>query len=267
MSRAARVGVASLALAVAAGCGGSGGGGRAAAQASSSSPTAVRIVALGDSDTTGIGDSTGRGWVGRYGDLVRQQVKTPVTVDNVAAEGATSAQLRDRVTSDQALRQLIRDADVVLIGIGGADLNAGDDALSAGRCAGRQCYQGILTTFAANIEAIASEVRRLAPGAVLRAISLPDGFPGAGSAYPPFATADISRYQVTQERTAVCRAMQSNGGRCVDVVGAFNGADVTADAYARGLMTKNPCCYPSADGQQLIARLLLATGLAGLRGT
>jgi hypothetical protein len=43
----------------------------------------------------------------------------------------------------------------------------------------------------------------------------------------------------------------------VDVVRAFNGVDGTRDAYAAGLMTKDPCCYASAKGQQLIARLLM----------
>lgn len=267
MNRGSWLGVAAVALVVVAGCGGSARGGRAAAHTSTPSAHAVHIVALGDSDATGIGDSTGRGWVGRYGDLVKGQLNLPVTVDNLATEGATSDQLRVSVTTDDALRRLLSSADVILIGVGGADLNAGDDALSAGQCTGRQCYAGILRTFAANIEAIATEVRHLAPSALLRAMSLPDGFPGAGSAFPPFATADVSRYQVTEERAAVCHAMQSSGGRCIDVVRAFNGAKGTADAYASGLMTKNPCCYPSSDGQQLIARLLLATGLSGLRVT
>jgi hypothetical protein len=47
--------------------------------------------------------------------------------------------------------------------------------------------------------------------------------------------------------------------RCADVVRAFNGHSANADAYARGLLTKDPCCYPSAKEQQLIAQLLVAT--------
>jgi hypothetical protein len=116
------------------------------------------------------------------------------------------------------LRQLLAKADVVLIGIGGADLNAGDDGLAAGACTGRACYAGILQGYDANIAAIAGEVRRLAPHALLRAITLPNVFP-------------------------------------------FNGKTADANAYATGLMTKAPCCYPSAEAQQLIARMLLATGV------
>jgi len=58
--------------------------------------------------------------------------------------------------------------------------------------------------------------------------------------------------------------MRSNGGRCIDVVTAFNGPSGDGDAYAKGFMTKNPCCYPSGKGQQLIAQLLIQTGVRGL---
>ena len=236
----------------------------------SAGPTAgqetVDIVALGDSDATGMGDSTGLGWVGAYGDLVEKKLNTPVTVDNHAAGGKTSDELRNEVTSDDSLRQALSQAEVILIGIGGADLNAGDDALNTGDCKGRKCYAQILQTFDANIKAIASEIHRVAPTAVLRAISLPNVVPGGGNAIPKFITADIGQYQVVVERASICQAMRSNGGQCVDAVLAFNGEDANGDAYKTGLITKDPCCYPSTKGQQLIAVLLAATGLDELNG-
>jgi len=259
-------GIAAVALLMA-GCGASGSEGGKVSQpsASSSRQAAVSIVALGDSDATGIGDATGRGWVGRYGDLVTQKLNMSVAVDNRAGEGKTSDQLRTEVTDDDSLRQALKGADVVLIGIGGADLNAGDDALSTGSCEGRQCYVQLLQAFDANISAIATEVRRLAPTAVLRAISLPNAVPGGGDVIPEFATADIGRYQVVAERASVCQAMRSNDGQCVDVVRAFNGKNASGDAYKTGLMTKDPCCYPSGMGQQLMAELLAETGFRGLQ--
>jgi len=222
------------------------------------------VVAIGDSDATGVGDPSAQGWVGRYGDLLETKTGAVVTVDNRAMEGETSDQLRGDVARDASLRRALADADVVLIGIGGADLNAGDDALSAGDCRGIGCYDALLRRFDENISAIAAGVRQVAPRALVRAMSLPNAFPGAGSAIPPFITATIGRYQATTERDSVCRAMRANGGRCVDVVAALNGPLARGDAYARGLMTKDPCCYPSAKGQQLIARLLVAQGLDGL---
>ena len=59
--------------------------------------------------------------------------------------------------------------------------------------------------------------------------------------------------------------MKTHRGRCIDVLTAFNGTSGTTDAYKSGLMNKIECCYPSGKGQQLIAQLLLETGLAPLR--
>jgi lysophospholipase L1-like esterase len=261
MAQRSRIGIAAGLAVVVTACGGSGSGAPTSSPPSGSpSIKAVSVVALGDSDATGIGDASGRGWVGRYGALLKSKLGVPVTVDNEAAEGKASDQLRTELSDDQSLRQALAKADVILIGIGGADLNAGDDALAAGSCKARACYGKILQSFDANIVAIANSVRSIAPDALLRGMSLPNAFPGAGKAIPSFITADISRYEVTAERRSVCHALASNGGRCVDVVRAFNGPNASADAYATGLMTKDPCCYPSAKGQQLIARLLIATG-------
>ena len=55
--------------------------------------------------------------------------------------------------------------------------------------------------------------------------------------------------------------MRMYGGDCIDVVCAFDGSSGTGDAYKAGLMTKDPCCYPSAKGQQLMAQLLYRLGL------
>ena len=263
--------VSALLVLFTAACAGSAGGGAqprtgAGTPASTAPAAAIKVVAIGDSDATGIGDASGRGWVGRYASLLQQKLATEVAADNKAAEGETSNQLRSDVASDDALRRALAGADVILIGIGGADLNAGDDALSAGRCQGRACYAQILARFGQNMSAATVQVRRLAPRALVRAMSIPDAFPGGGTALPPFANADLSRYQVTTEHALVCRAVQANGGRCVDVPGAFNGPAGDRDAYKAGLMTKDPCCYPSSQGQQVIAQLLLSTGTDSLPG-
>jgi lysophospholipase L1-like esterase len=42
-------------------------------------PTVWNIVALGDSDTSGEGDPTGLGWVGRYARLLRQRLGLKVS--------------------------------------------------------------------------------------------------------------------------------------------------------------------------------------------
>ena len=261
------LGVVCLLMALA-GCVGSGnpGGQTSAAPASSPSPHAVRIVALGDSDATGEGDPTGQGWVGRYAALVRQGTGSPVHVTNLAVGGKTSDVLLTEVRSNPVTRQALRGADVVLLGIGGADLNWGDDHLQAGQCQGRACYTPLLRQFGRNFDATVAGVRQLAGrSALIRAISFPNGYPGAGTAYPPFATADISLYQTVTERSIICRAVRKYGGDCIDAMRAFNGPSGTGDPYKAGLMTKDPCCYPSAQGQKLMAQLLYRLGVEPLQ--
>lgn len=250
-----------LALAVAALVGCSTGPRQGPSPVPTPSAPPVRIVALGDSDTTGEGDPAGRGWVGRFGTLVEVELDRRAVVDNRAVEGKSSEQLRADVEHDTVLRRALARADVILVGIGGADLGAGDDAFGAGRCAGRACYTELLRGFDRNVRAVAREIHRLAPGALLRAITLPNALPGAMDVVPSFLTPAVGRYQVETERASVCGAMRASGGRCVDVAREFNGPRLDADAYATGLMTKDPCCYPSAKGQQRIAELVVAAGL------
>ena len=59
--------------------------------------------------------------------------------------------------------------------------------------------------------------------------------------------------------------LTKHGGRCADALRVFNGPDGTQDAYAKGWLTKDPCCYPSGKGQQRMAQLVFETGLAPLR--
>ena len=227
------LGVACLLVALV-GCGGSGhpGSHPSAAPASSPLAQAVRIVALGDSDATGEGDSTGQGWVGRYAALVQKATGSPVHVTNLAVGGKTSDVLLTEVRSDPATRQALRGAHAVLLGIGGADLNPGDDDLQAGRCKGRACYTLLLHQFRHNFDATIATVRQLVGrSALIRAISLPNGYPGAGNAFPPFATPGVALYQAITERTIVCGVARKYGGDCIDVLRAFNGSSGTGDVY------------------------------------
>jgi lysophospholipase L1-like esterase len=63
------------------------------------------IVALGDPDTTGSGDPTGIGWVGRYSRLLQQKLELKVNVTNIAVDGKTSGQLLSELRSDPTTRQ------------------------------------------------------------------------------------------------------------------------------------------------------------------
>src|SRR5438067_10289771 len=85
----------------------------------SSSP--LDVVALGDSETTGSGDSTGVGWVGRYSRLLQTKLSLKVSVSNLARDGKTSADLLSDLRNDPSTRAQVKRASHVLFAIGGAD--------------------------------------------------------------------------------------------------------------------------------------------------
>ena len=246
--------------ALAAGCGGESPG-------KSTPPDSWHIVALGDSDATGAGDTTGVGWVERYARLLRHRVHAKIDVINLAENGKTSDQLLSEIRTDPATRRQVNHATIVLFGIGGADLNTGDERLQAGRCRGRACYAPVLRRFARNFEETVAMARKLRGSrpTILRAITLPNALPGARDVIPPFITPELSLYQVRGEKQAICHAMAEHEGRCVDLLRAFNGKSGTENAYEKGLMNHDDCCYPSAEGQQTIAELMMRTGLSPLR--
>ena len=238
---------------------------RVVASPAASRTATWQLVALGDSGATGAGDEEGTGWVQRYAALIRQQ-DSEVIVINAARNGTTSGGLANRLKTSSALRSQIAASDIVVLSIGGADLNHGDDAWAAGKCVGPPCYEAVFTTFAANVDAIASEVAGLRAGrpTAIRALTFPNGYTGAEDVLPRFLVAsatEVGVFQARRHAEITCAAMAKVGGKCVELLEPFNGADGTRDAYAAGLMNHEQCCYPSAAGQQLIAELLLASGL------
>lgn len=234
--------------------------------ATTAAATTWRLVAIGDSDATGQGDPTGRGWVQRYADLIQEQEGIDVSVSSRAREGLTSDEMLSELKSDTALRTEVSAADVIVIGAGGADLNAGDDAWAAGSCSAEECYEDALSTFDRNMEAIAAALAQLrgSKPTLLRAITLPNALTGAEDVIPPFLRRVATRvgvFQAKSLRKSICSAMDAHGGRCIDVLTAFNGPAGTKDGYRLGWMNHDDCCYPSGEGQQLMAQLLVETGL------
>jgi lysophospholipase L1-like esterase len=89
----------------------------------------LTIVAIGDSLTRGMGDETGKGYVGMLLDEVKNKTKRKVQLTNLGINGQTSDQLRNQVQQTEVQRQ-IQKADVVLVTIGGNDLFRGGQGLT-----------------------------------------------------------------------------------------------------------------------------------------
>lgn len=89
---------------------------------------ALSIVALGDSLTRGTGDETGKGYVGYVVDELKKQTNQPVQFTNLAIKGQRSPQLINQLKQKEVQRQL-KEADIILMTIGGNDLFRGGEAL------------------------------------------------------------------------------------------------------------------------------------------
>jgi hypothetical protein len=194
-----------------------------------------------------------------------------VVVDNRGQNGLTSAGLLAAVESDVDLRERIASADIVVIGIGGADVNDGDSALASGACERTACYDPVISAYASNIDAVAAEIGDIRAGkpTVLRAITQPNVLTGAEDIIPPFLkdiATEVGKHVARGFNGATCDAMTAHGGACIDVLAAINGPDGEADGYKAGLLNREDCCYPNEQGHRLMAELLHATGLAPLDG-
>jgi lysophospholipase L1-like esterase len=230
----------------------------------------LSIVALGDSEATGSGDPSGIGWVGRYAHLLRAKYDLEADVTNLAVEGKTSAELLSDVRDDPTTREAVQGAQVVLLGIGGADYNAGDDAFAAGKCRAEACYTPLLKQFARNFDATVAAIREIRGSneTAIRSITQANVLTGAEDVIPQFlrpVATEVGAYQAKAANRSICQVMAKYDGRCIDVLESFNGTDGTENAYKKGLLNYEDCCYPNAKGQQLMAELLVATGLAPVR--
>ncbi len=82
-----------------------------------------RIVALGDSLTQGTGDDAGEGYVKKTVKLLRDKTGMPVTlVNNLGVGGLRADQLADTLTDNSSYADAIRQANLILLTIGGNDL-------------------------------------------------------------------------------------------------------------------------------------------------
>jgi lysophospholipase L1-like esterase len=93
-------------------------------QGSTQRPREIRLTAVGDSLTQGVGDPTNKGG---YTNLIRKKVnaKNPnvrMSTANYGISGETTDQINHRVVSSKRLQTSLRHADVITVTTGGNDL-------------------------------------------------------------------------------------------------------------------------------------------------
>lgn len=128
----------------------------------------LHIVGLGDSLTRGMGDSEGLGYLGRFTDLLREEWKQEVSLANLAVSGAKAPNLIKQL-DDSGVQYAISQADLIVLTIGGNDLNPGWEELEV---IDLTSYKADVESFSSNIHTILDVLRSYNPDAEIYWLSL-----------------------------------------------------------------------------------------------
>lgn len=115
----------------------------------------LRMVGLGDSLTRGVGDSEGLGYVGRFANMLKEDGQQKVILANLAVSGAKTSNLIKQLDTT-GVQYAIAEADMIVLTIGGNDLNPGWDQLGT---IDLTKYQGDIETFTKNVHSILDQLR------------------------------------------------------------------------------------------------------------
>ncbi|MGW8752390.1 SGNH/GDSL hydrolase family protein [Bacillus wiedmannii] len=117
----------------------------------------LQIVSLGDSLTRGVGDKEGIGYIGRMKEDLQKDYKQKVALTNLAVSGAKMPDLLKQMKSSGA-QYSIKQADVIVLTIGGNDLFPGWESLGK---VDLETYRPDTETFQNEAKKIIEEIRKL----------------------------------------------------------------------------------------------------------
>ncbi|MGG0300254.1 SGNH/GDSL hydrolase family protein [Bacillus albus] len=117
----------------------------------------LQIVSLGDSLTRGVGDKEGIGYIGRMKEDLQVDYKQKVALTNLAVSGAKMPDLLKQMESSGA-QYSIKQADVIVLTIGGNDLFPGWESLGK---IDLETYRPDTETFQNEAKKIIEEIRKL----------------------------------------------------------------------------------------------------------
>ncbi|SIR68772.1 Lysophospholipase L1 [Bacillus cereus] len=117
----------------------------------------LQIVSLGDSLTRGVGDKEGIGYIGRIKEDLQKDYKQKIALTNLAVSGAKMPDLLKQMESSGA-QYSIKQADVIVLTIGGNDLFPGWESLGK---IDLETYRPDTETFQNEAKKIIGEIRKL----------------------------------------------------------------------------------------------------------
>ncbi|MEO8383415.1 MAG: GDSL-type esterase/lipase family protein [Acidobacteriota bacterium] len=203
-----------------------------AAQSPAAAPSVISPVILGDSLARGAGDERGLGISGRLdAELTRRAIASRRTY-NIAVNGARTPDLLRQLQSAN-VQQVLREANVIIVSIGGNDLWGGTDW----RSAAPGDAEANMTAVLVRIEEVVKLIRALNPRGRIFFIGL----------YNPFVS--------TPEGAQLSSLVNRWNARLTEAFG--NDANVTvvqtADLFSHHDRLSADRFHPGGEGYQLIA--------------
>lgn len=102
----------------------------------------LRIVALGDSLAKGTGDNSGKGFAKRTVDQLTSGGAKAELIGNLGINGLTTAGLQAKL-NEEGIQYAVKQANVVLVSIGGNDLFRGSELLNGANAAPEEAMEEI----------------------------------------------------------------------------------------------------------------------------
>lgn len=244
----------------------------------------LRLVAIGDSiPFNAPEDCPGcTGFVDSYAEALTIELGQPVTANNRSRhDGARTIDILEQLQSDEALRDELSAAELIVMSVGFndqppfADAHEGcppavNDGMSlqavvqAGAETSQACIDDVVAITRGHIAEVLRHLRQLAPDAEIAALTAYDswrGWPELEAMDPTAVDALLAAetYWFQQWTAAQCEEAEAAGAACIDVYHAFNGSDGTEPA---GELLAADYTHPSQAGNDVIRDLLVEADLS-----
>jgi lysophospholipase L1-like esterase len=239
-----------------------------AAPRAQATPTVI-YTALGDSIGFGLFASIGNGYVPTYDRFLEADSGANVKTINLCVPGWTSSDLRNAIRGNLLFRVSVATSTIVTVNIGGNDLLGARGDYKDRTCGGadnQDCLRSGVAVFAANFNAILSEVRSLrgSRATIIRTMDIFNPFVNEDRAQDTWPNDQGNDFQVFKpyleaingQIAAVATARNVPFAR---VYMAFNGPNGDIDPSNMGLLSFDGL-HPNTSGHRLIAELLRGLG-------
>jgi lysophospholipase L1-like esterase len=215
-------------------------------------------AAFGDSWPYGAHCNGCRPFPGLYAEGLATATGRRIEFVNRTTNGGTAQQLLATMKVSEPIRTVIGRADILVIAIGGNDLEPAFEASAAGSCGGADqldCFRDITETLRATFDGMLAEIETLRDGrpTAIRLVTMANEFltdegliDVLGAEFGKTSGVTITRML----RDMQCEVAAAQHAVCVDLGLALNGPDLLV-----------PMDVQTQAGMQAVADAILATGL------